>query len=49
MQRNGRNIRSTKRVFDNGPSALDVYRGNTTLKIMSVNGVPQDTVVVFKK
>lgn len=32
----------------NNPSALDVYRGNTELKITSVNGVPTDTVVVFK-
>ena len=31
------------------PSALDVYRGNTELKITSVNGIPTDTVVVFKK
>ena len=31
------------------PSALDVYRGNTELEITSVNGVPTDTVVVFKK
>ena len=31
------------------PSALDVYRGNTELKITSVNGVPTDTTVVFKK
>ena len=30
------------------PSALDVYRGNTELEITSVNGVPTDTVVVFK-
>ena len=30
------------------PSALDVYRGNTELKITSVNGIPTDTVVVFK-
>lgn len=36
-------------VFDNEPSALDVYRGKTTLEITSVNGIPQDTVVVFKK
>ena len=27
---------------------LDVYRGNTELEITSVNGVPTDTVVVFK-
>ena len=31
------------------PSAFDVYRGNTELEITSVNGVPTDTVVVFKK
>ena len=31
------------------PSALDVYRGNTELEITSVNGMPIDTVVVFKE
>ena len=31
------------------PSALDVYRGHTELEITSVNGVPTDSVVVFKK
>ena len=31
------------------PTPLDVYRGNTKLEITSVNGVPTDTVVVFKK
>lgn len=31
------------------PSALDVYRGNTELKIHSINGVPTDTIVVYKK
>lgn len=30
------------------PTALDVYRGKTTLEVTSINGVPQDTVVVFK-
>ena len=30
------------------PTSLDVYRGNTELKIASVNGIPTDTVVVFK-
>lgn len=30
------------------PSAIDVYRGNTELEITSVNGVPTDTVVVYK-
>ena len=31
------------------PSALDVYRGHTELEITSVNGVPTDSVVVFKE
>lgn len=31
------------------PTALDVYRGNTELEITSVNGIPTDTTVVFKK
>ena len=31
------------------PTALDVYRGNTELEITSVNGIPTDTIVVFKK
>lgn len=31
------------------PTALDVYRDNTELKITSVNGIPTDTIVVFKK
>ena len=31
------------------PSAIDVYRGKTELEITSVNGIPIDTVVVFKK
>lgn len=31
------------------PTALDVYRGKTTLEITSVNGVPQDTVVIYIK
>ena len=30
------------------PKAIDVYRGNTALKITSINGVPKDTVVIFK-
>ena len=29
------------------PEAIDVYRGNTTLEITSVNGVPTDTTVVW--
>lgn len=30
------------------PTAIDVYRGLTELEITSVNGVSQDTIVVFK-
>lgn len=30
------------------PTAIDVYRGLTELEVTSVNGVPKDTVVVFK-
>lgn len=30
------------------PTALDVYRGLTELKISYINGVPQDTIVVLK-
>lgn len=35
-------------ITANKPTPLDVYRGNTELKITSVNGVPTDTVVVWK-
>ena len=31
------------------PSAIDVYRGNTTLQITYRDSIPVDTVVVFKK
>lgn len=31
------------------PSALDVYRGRTTLKVTYENKTPVDTVVIFKK
>lgn len=31
------------------PSTLDVYRGNTELEITSANGIPTDTVVIFKR
>ena len=30
------------------PSVLDVYRGNTTLKVTYINKIPVDTVVIFK-
>lgn len=36
-------------IYGPRPSAIDVYRGNTELEITSVNGIPTDTVVVFKK
>ena len=36
-------------IGDTKPSALDVYSGNTELEITSVNGVPTDSVVVFKE
>ena len=32
----------------NEPCALDVYRGKTEIEIHTINGVPQDTVVVWK-
>jgi len=30
------------------PQAIDVYRGNTELKITYIDTIPQDTVVVWK-
>ena len=36
-------------IGDTKPSAIDVYRGNTELEITSVNGVPTDSVAVFKE
>lgn len=35
-------------IESRNPTAIDVYRGNTTLEITYKNGVPTDTVVVFK-
>lgn len=32
----------------NNPSALDVYRGNTTLQITYKDSIPIDSVVVWK-
>ena len=31
-----------------GPKPIDVYRNKTDLRITSINGVPTDTVVVWK-
>ena len=36
-------------IYGPRPSAIDVYRGNTELEITSINAIPTDTVVVFKK
>ena len=36
-------------IYRPRPSAIDVYRGNTELEITSINGMPIDTVVVFKR
>lgn len=33
----------------NYPTAIDVYRGKTTLQITYRDSIPVDTVVVFKK
>lgn len=33
----------------NNPTAIDVYRGKTTLQITYRDSIPVDTVVVFKK
>lgn len=30
------------------PTAIDVYRGETTLKITYVDSIPTDTIVIFK-
>lgn len=34
---------------DSEPSAMDVYQGKTTLEITYKDGVPVDSVVVFKE
>ena len=38
-------------VFDSNinPTAMDVYQGKTTLSITYEDGVPVDSIVVFKK
>lgn len=30
------------------PTALDVYRGNTTLRVTVENNIPVDTIVIFR-
>lgn len=34
---------------DRNPTAMDVYRGKATIAITYADGVPVDSVVVFKK
>lgn len=34
---------------ETNPTAIDVYRGKTTLSITYEDGVPVDSIVVFKK
>ena len=36
-------------IKDNVPTAMDVYQGKTTLEITYKDGVPIDSVVVFKE
>ncbi|MBR5297446.1 MAG: hypothetical protein IKU29_06235 [Parabacteroides sp.] len=36
-------------VLHEYPTAIDVYRNKTDLKISIINEIPVDTVVVFKK
>lgn len=35
-------------IYQQTPTAIDVYRGKTKLEITSINGVPKDSTVVFK-
>lgn len=34
--------------YEKNPSAMDVYQGKTTLEITYKDGVPVDSIVVFK-
>ena len=36
-------------IVDTPPTALDVYKGNTELRITYEGKIPVDTVVVYKK
>ena len=36
-------------LYGDNPSAMDVYQGKTTLEITYKDGVPIDSVVVFKE
>ena len=43
------NLDAQKEIDKSVPTAMDVYRGNTTLEIIYRDGVPVDSVVVFKQ
>lgn len=43
------NFDEQKEIEKSIPTAMDVYRGNTTLEITYRDGVPIDSVVVFKQ
>lgn len=43
------NLEEQKEIEKSIPTSLDVYRGNTTLEITYRDGVPVDSVVVFKQ
>lgn len=38
----------TTSCYETNPSAMDVYQGKTTLEITCKDGIPVDSVVVFK-
>ena len=37
------------KIDSSEPTAMDVYRGNTTLEITYRDSIPVDSIVVFKK
>lgn len=39
---------TTSKVYENKPSAMDVYQGKTTLEYKVVDGVKVDSCVIFK-
>lgn len=40
---------TTAIVGNKTPQAIDVYRGKTSLEITSINNIPTDTIVIWKK
>lgn len=40
-------IKNINKTYNTIP-AIEVYRGNTSLQISYIDGVPQDTIVVYK-